>query len=136
MEVTEALTTVQTTSADVSTTITKSQIQELPTMDRSPLGFLRTQAGINNARGNTTIDGQRSSFVNVTLDGVNIQDNFIRTNDLDFLPNMLLLDQVSEVTVSSSNSDASAWGGSSQVNFITPSGTNSLHGCRLLVQPQ
>lgn len=128
VEVTEAINTVQTTSSEVSTTITKSQIQELPTMNRSPLGFLLSQAGINNARGNTTVNGQRSSYVNVTLDGVNIQDNYIRQNDMDFLPNMLLLDQVSEVTVSNSNGDASAGGGSSQVAFVTPSGGNQFHG--------
>ena len=128
VEVKEASDTVQTTSSDVSTTITKTQMQELPTMNRSPLGFLQTQAGINDARGNTTVNGQRSSFVNVMLDGVNIQDNFIRQNDMDFLPNLLLLDQVSEVTVSSSNADASTGGGSSQVSFVTPSGTNQFHG--------
>jgi hypothetical protein len=128
VEVSEAATTVQTTSADVSTTITKAQIQDLPTMNRSPLGFLQSQAGINDARGSTTVDGQRASYINVTLDGINIQDNFIRTNDLDFLPNLLLLDQVAEVTVSSSNADASSSGGSSQVNFVTPSGTNQYHG--------
>jgi hypothetical protein len=128
VEVSEAATTVQTTSSDVSTTITKAQIQDLPTMNRSPLGFLQSQAGINDARGSTTVDGQRASYVNVTLDGINVQDNFIRTNDLDFLPNLLLLDQVAEVTVSSSNADASAYGGSSQVNFVTPSGTNQYHG--------
>jgi hypothetical protein len=128
VEVSEAGNTVQTTSSDVSTTITKTQIQDLPTMNRSPLGFLQTQAGINDARGNTTVNGQRSSFVNVTLDGVNIQDNFIRQNDMDFLPNLLLLDQVAEVTISSSNADASTMGGSSQVTFVTPSGTNQFHG--------
>ena len=128
VEVSEAATMVQTTSTDVSTTITKTQMQDLPTMNRSPLGFLQSQAGINDARGSTTVNGQRSTYVNVTLDGVNIQDNFIRTNDMDFLPNLLLLDQVAEVTVSSSNADASASGGSSQVNFVTPSGTNQYHG--------
>jgi len=128
VEVSEAANAVQTTSSDVSTTITKAQIQDLPNMNRSPLGFLQTQAGINDARGNTTVNGQRSSYVNVTLDGVNVQDNFIRQNDMDFLPNLLLLDQVSEVTVSSSNADASTMGGSSQVSFVTPSGTNQYHG--------
>ena len=128
VEVSEATTTVQTTSSDVSTTITKTQIQDLPTMNRSPLGFLQTQAGINDARGNTTVNGQRSSYINVTLDGVNIQDNFIRTNDMDFLPNLLLLDQVAEVTVAASNADASSSGGSSQVNFVTPSGGDQYHG--------
>lgn len=128
VDVSEVSNTVETTSSDVSTTITKTQIQDLPTMNRSPLGFLNTQAGINNARGNTTVNGQRSTYVNVTLDGVNIQDNFIRQNDLDFLPNLLLLDQVAEVTVASSNADASTSGGSSQVTFVTPSGTNQTHG--------
>ncbi len=128
VEVTETANTVQTSSSEVSTTITKTQIQDLPTMNRSPLGFLQTQAGINDARGNTTINGQRSTYVNVTLDGVNIQDNFIRQNDVDFLPNLLLLDQVSEVSVTSSNASSSAGGGSSQITFVTPSGTNQLHG--------
>ena len=105
-------------------------------MNRSPLGFLQTQAGINDARGTTTVNGQRSTYVNVTLDGINIQDNFIRTNDMDFLPNLLLLDQVAEVTVSASNADASASGGSSQVNFVTPSGTNQYHGAAVLVESQ
>jgi len=35
VEVSEAAPTVQTTSTDVSTTITKTQIQDLPVMDRS-----------------------------------------------------------------------------------------------------
>ena len=128
VEVKEATNAVQTTSSEVSTTINRTQIQDLPTMNRSPLGFLQTQAGINDARGNTTVNGQRSSYVNVSLDGVNIQDNFIRQNDMDFLPNLLLLDQVSQVTVAASNADSSAGGGSSQVNFVTPSGGNQLHG--------
>ena len=128
IEVNEVSNAVQTTSSEVSTTITKNQIQDLPTMNRSPLGFLQTQAGINNARGNTTVNGQRSSYVNMTLDGVNIQDNYIRQNDMDFSPNMLLLDQVSEVTVTSSNADASAGGGSSQVSYVTPTGGNQYHG--------
>jgi hypothetical protein len=133
VQVSEIANTVETTSSEVSTTITKSQMQDLPTMNRSPLGFLQTQAGINNlginnSRGNTTVNGQRSSFVNVTLDGVNIQDNYIRQNDLDFAPNLLLLDQVSEVSVTSSNANSSEGGGSSQVAFVTPSGTNQFHG--------
>jgi Carboxypeptidase regulatory-like domain len=128
VEVSEVANSVQTTGSEVSTTITRSQIQDLPTMNRSPLGFLQTQPGINSARGNTTVNGQRSSYVNMTLDGVNIQDNYIRANDMDFSPNMLLLDQVAEVTATASNADASAGGGSSQVTFTTPSGTNQYHG--------
>ena len=128
VEVSAAQQGVETSNAVVSTNISRMQIQNLPVMNRSPLGFLQTQAGINNARGNTTVNGQRSTYVNVTLDGVNVQDNFIRTNDVDFLPNMLLLDQVAEVTVVTSNASASSMGGSSQVQFVTPSGSNQFHG--------
>jgi hypothetical protein len=128
VEVTEASTGVQTSNAEISTTIAKSQIANLPVLNRSPLAFLTTQAGINFGAGSTTINGQRPTYVNVTIDGMNIQDNFIRTNDMDFLPNLLLLDQVAEVTVSSSNAASSSYGGSSQVAFVTPSGTNQYHG--------
>ena len=92
---------------------------------------MQTQAGINSAAGTTTVNGQRSTYVNVTLDGINVQDNFIRTNDVDFLPNLLLLDQVSEVTVVSSNASAVDIGGSSQIQFMTPSGTNQFHGAAI-----
>jgi hypothetical protein len=128
VEVSEATQSVETSNAEVSTTIAKGQIQELPITDRSPLGFLQTQAGINNAQGNTVVNGQRPSYTNITLDGINIQDNFIRQNALDFAPNLLLLDQVSEMTVTTSNANASAFGGSSQVNIVSPSGTNEFHG--------
>ena len=128
VEVTAITDSVQTSNAEVSTTITKSQIQNLPIINRSPLGFIQTQVGVNSGRGSTTINGQRPTFVNVTLDGINIQDNFIRTNDVDFLPNLLLLDQVSEVTVTTSNGTTALGGGSAQVGFITPSGSNQFHG--------
>lgn len=129
VEVEEVGTNVQTSNSEVSTTIAKSQIVDLPVADRSPLAFLSTQAGVgSNGTGNTIIDGQRPSYTNVTMDGINIQDNFIRTNGMDFLPNLLLLDQVAEMTVSTSNASAANYGGASQVQFVTPQGGNLFHG--------
>ncbi|MGC9973706.1 MAG: TonB-dependent receptor, partial [Bryobacteraceae bacterium] len=129
VEVTATNQGVQTTNAEVSTTITTNQIRNLPLLNRSPLALIATQAGVTyNGRANTVINGQRPSFSNVTVDGVNVQDNFIRTNALDFLPNLLLLDQVAEVSVVSSNSSAAVGGGSSQVIITSPSGTNTFHG--------
>jgi hypothetical protein len=119
---------VNTSNDEVGQTIGKIQMQNLPVADRSPLGFLQTQAGINNAAGSTTVNGQRSSYVNVTVDGINVQDNFIRANDVDFLPNLLLLDQVAEVSVTTSNASSAAYGGSAQIAFVTPSGGNKFHG--------
>jgi hypothetical protein len=129
VEVTESKETVQTTNAEIATNIGRQQVQDLPILNRSPQGFVDTQAGVTLGRGgDSVINGQRTSFTNVTLDGINIQDNYIRTNAVDFSPNLLLLDQVAEMTISTSNTNPSAGAGSSQVIFVTPSGTNSFHG--------
>ncbi len=119
--------TVQTTSTEISTTVSAEQIRRLPVGDRNPLGFIATQAGVGSSQFATSINGQRESFSTVTLEGVNIQDNYLRDNDLDFTPNLLLLDQVKEFTITTSLSSAAASGGS-QVNFDIPSGTNQFHG--------
>ena len=121
---------VETANAEISTTVTNQQVRNLPILDRDPLALIGTQAGVvydaNN--GETVINGQRSSFSNVTIDGINIQDNFIRTGGLDYTPNLLLLDQVAEFTISTSNAHSSVGGGASQVAFVTPAGTNEFHG--------
>jgi outer membrane receptor protein involved in Fe transport len=118
---------VQTTSTDISSTVTAEQIRRLPVGDRNVVSFINTQAGVSGSVFETSINGQRSSFSNVTLDGVNIQDNYIRSGGLDYQPNLLLLDQVQEFTVTTSNA-SSAESGASQVNLSTPSGTNQLRG--------
>jgi hypothetical protein len=132
VEVRASAQAVQINNAEVSSTITNDQLRKLPTLNRSPLAFLLTQAGVSsNNRSNTTINGLRTSFVNVTLDGINIQDNFIRSNGMDFQPNMLLLDQIAEVNVGVSNNSLGLGGGSAQINFVTPSGSNRYHGSAL-----
>ena len=119
--------TVQTSSTDLSTTVTAEQIRRLPVSDRDPLSFISTQAGVGYGQYATNINGQRESASTITLEGVNIQDNYLRDNDLTFTPNLLLLDQVQEFTVTTSLSGSAASGGS-QVSFEIPSGTNEFHG--------
>ena len=129
VEVKENAETVQTANSEISNTVTRSQVKDLPILNRSPQGFVTTQAGVNSSRGgDSVVNGQRTTFTNVTLDGINIQDNFIRTNAVDFSPNLLLVDQVAEFTISTSNTNTSAGGGASQVMFVTPSGTDNFHG--------
>ena len=64
----------------------------------------------------------------MTLDGINIQDNFIRENALDFSPNQPFSSQAQEFTVVNQNASVEDGGGSSQVSMITPKGTNAWHG--------
>ena len=74
------------------------------------------------------MSGTRSSFTNLTLDGVNIQDNFIRANAVNFSPNRPTVQQVAEFTIITQNQGPEAGFGSSQVSLVTPSGTNEFHG--------
>ena len=120
---------VQTTNAELSSTVTMEQIEHLPLIGRDPLNLIHLESGVAfQGRTPTVINGQRTSFSNVTLDGINIQDNFIRGNGLNFIPNRLLLNQVSEFTITTQNGNPAFGGGSSQVNFTTRSGTNDFHG--------
>ncbi len=123
--------TVNTMNAEITGTTEKKQIDDLPILDRNPLALLSLQVGVANSgpggTAETTINGQRASFSTVTLDGVNIQDNFIRTGALDFTPNLPFLSQAEEFTVTEQNGDVEK-GGSSSVSLVTPKGTNSWHG--------
>lgn len=71
---------VQTTDASISTDIETAQLQALPVGNRQPMGLVSAliPGAVNNGTNGTIINGQRASFTNVTLDGINIQDNFIR----------------------------------------------------------
>ena len=125
---------VQSTSAEVTGTVEKKQIEDLPILDRNPLALVELQAGVVNsgpgpgAAEPTTINGQRTSFTNITLDGINIQDNFIRQNAVDFLPNLPFNSQAEEFTIINQNAEPENGGGSSQVSLVTPHGTNDWHG--------
>ena len=129
IEVEGGVSQVQTTTAEISSTVTMDQIQHLPLIGRGPIGLIHLEAGVAfQGRTPTVINGQRTSFSNVTLDGINIQDNYIRDNGLNFIPNRVLVDQVSEFTITNQNGNAAFGGGASQVNFTTPAGTNEFHG--------
>ena len=120
---------VETSSAEISGTISMEDIRSLPILDRDPLGVLQTQPGVvSNGNSATVINGLRTSYSDVTLDGINIQDNYIRDNALDYVPNKLLLGQVRQMTLVSSNGNAASFGGATETAFSTPSGTNEFHG--------
>lgn len=120
---------VDTTNAELTSVVSTAQIAELPLIGRDPLSFVGLQAGVaSNGLARTTINGQRTSFSSVTIDGINVQDNFIRTNALDFLASRTLLDQIAEFTVTSQNGSPAIGGGASHVNFTTRSGGPEFHG--------
>ncbi len=129
VEVSATMLTVQTTNSEISNSVTNEQFRMLPQLNRSVTALLQTQAGVTSSgRVSTTINGLRPAYVNITYEGVNIQDNFIRTNTLDFQPLRLFTDQVAEVSITTSNSGVVSGGGAAQVNYRAPSGSNEYHG--------
>jgi hypothetical protein len=130
VEVTAGTTLVQTTTPEVSQTVQQKQVLELPLNGRDITALIRMQAGVPGVatRMNTGINGGRPTWTQVTQDGINIQDNFIRTNSLDFLPNRPSSDSVAEISITTSVSGADTAGGASTVRMITPSGSNKYRG--------
>src|SRR5216683_7636866 len=101
---------VRTAGAELTDTVERRQIEELPILDRNPMNLLELQAGVsqNHRTFVTVINGQRQSFSNVTLDGINIQDNYIRSESLDYSPNLLFMSQVGEFTTTTQNAGPQA----------------------------
>jgi hypothetical protein len=128
VEVAADVQSVQLNNAEVASTVTSTQVQNLPVLGRQVSVLLQTQTGVAAGSNTTSVNGLRSSFSNMTLDGINIQDNFIRTNDLDYAPMRTTIDQVAEITVSTTNASAAIGGGASQMVLSTKSGSNAYHG--------
>ena len=90
---------VQTTTPEVTQTVIQRQIVDLPLNGRDPIELIRLQAGVPGIvnRTATAVNGGRPTWTQLTLDGINIQDNYIRENALNFSPNRPTSDTISEL---------------------------------------
>jgi hypothetical protein len=122
---------VQTQTATVAQTINTNQITKLPLTSRSAMDFVNFLPGVTTANGNrqAVINGLPRGTINITLDGVNVQDNTLRTTDGFFAIVSPRLDAIEEVTVSTAAQGAGDAGqGAVQVKFVTRGGTNDFTG--------
>ena len=122
---------IQTQSSTISTTINTNQITKLPLTSRSAMDFVVFMPGVSTPGGNrdSTINGLPQSAINITLDGVNIQDNTNKTTDGFFAIVSPRLDAIEEVTVTTAAQGADSAGqGAVQIKFVTRSGTNTFTG--------
>ena len=128
--VTAGDTLVRTTTPEVTQTVVERQINYLPLDGRNPIELIRLQAGVPGIpnRTDTAINGGRPTWTQITQDGINIQDNFIRQNALDFVPNRPTSDTVGEFSITTALQGADAAGGATAVRLVTPSGTNRFRG--------
>jgi hypothetical protein len=128
---------VNTQDASIGNAFDSKQILNLPLEGRDPVGILSLQPGVSFVGGKTVdqsydsrggaVNGARSDQTNVTLDGV---DNNDQNNGLAFQGALRsTLDSLEEFRVATSNSNADSGRSSgAQVSLVTKNGTNSFHG--------
>jgi len=122
---------LQTESSTVATTIEGRQIGELPFSTRDALQLVLTLPGVMTpgTPRTSSLNGLPKGSVNLTLDGANIQDNFLRSSDGFFTSIQAKSDAIQEVTVTTATPGAESGGeGAVQIRFITKSGSPEYHG--------
>jgi hypothetical protein len=126
---------VNTQDATIGNAIGTRPITELPFDARNVVGLLSIQPGVTYFGDPSTRDDYRSGAVNggksdqgnVTLDGVDVNDQQYRSAFTSVL--RATLDSVQEFRTTTTNGGADAGRSSgAQVALITKSGTNALHG--------
>ncbi len=129
--------TLNTTDATLGDSVGNLTIESLPMEGRDPISLLTLQPGVlylGNPDENDTMDsrsgsvsGGRSDQGNVTLDGMDDNDQIAGTAFTGVL--RATLDSTEEFRVTTSNGTADSGRSSgAQVSIVTKSGTNSYHG--------
>lgn len=122
---------LQTQTATVNSTITGRQISELPFSTRDAMQLVLVLPGTQTpgTPRSSSINGLPKGSLNITIDGINVQDNLLKSSDGFFTATQAKADAVAEVSLSTATPGAESGGqGSAQVRFVTKSGTNQWHG--------
>lgn len=131
VEVTSGGEVLQTQTATVGTNITGRQIRETPIASRDALDLILKLPGVSSvgAPRRSSINGLPKSAIQMTIDGVDVQDNVLRSSDGFFTFVRPRVDAIEEVTISTANPGAEGSGeGAVQVKFVTKRGTNDYKG--------
>lgn len=131
VEVSSTQELVQATSATVNSSLERRQMTELPTITRSGMDMLMSLPGIQTATSDrySTINGLPNGSLSVTVDGLNTQDQLLKSSNGYYTYIPIQMDSVEEVTLSTAAFDANSTGeGAAQVKFVTKGGTNQFHG--------
>src|SRR5262245_44693701 len=121
---------VNTTTPTLTNVINPRQVAELPLPTRNPLDLARLQAGVavtGTDTRNASVGGLRGAGTNITQDGINAMDNFVKTSSF-FALSAPSLNSTSEFSVSVGTIGSEAGRGVAQVTMVTKSGTNDYHG--------
>jgi hypothetical protein len=128
--VTEAVTVqggesaLNTSDATIGNTFTAAQIKELPLLSRNVVGLLSLQPGVTQTG---SVNGGRTDTANVTLDGVDVNEQ--QGGSAFFSVLRTTPDSLQEFRVTTTNPNANVGRSSgAQIALVTKSGTNQFHG--------
>ena len=121
---------INTTSPSLTNVINTRQVVDLPLGGRNPVELAALQAGIavigNDTRG-ASVGGLRQTAVNLTQDGINAMDNFVKTSSF-FALTTPSLNSTQEFSITTGTVGSDSGRGAAQVNLVTKGGTNDFHG--------
>ena len=128
--VTASQETINSSGPSLTNTINTRQVVDLPLPGRNPLDLAGLQAGIavvgTDNRG-SSIAGLRQTATNVTQDGINAMDNFVKTSSL-FAISTPSLNSTAEFSITTGTVGSEQGRGVGQVTMVTKGGTNEFHG--------
>ena len=121
---------INVTSPSLTNVINTRQVVDLPLGGRNPVELAALQAGIavvgTDTRG-ASVGGLRQTAVNLTQDGINAMDNFVKTSSF-FAITTPSLNSTQEFSITTGTVGSDAGRGAAQVNLVTKGGTNEFHG--------
>ncbi len=130
---------INTTDASIGHAFGTKPIRQLPLNARNPAGLLSLQTGVTFLSSdpldsqrlgdirNGSVNGAQSDQSNVTLDGVDVNDQNGRLPFTSVLRNTLDSIQEFRVVTTTANADLGRSAGA-QISLVTKSGTNETHG--------
>lgn len=122
---------LQTETATVGSTITGRQILETPIQSRDALDLVTLLPGTTTTGvvRTSSINGLPKSALTIQIDGVDVQDNFLKSSDGFFTFIRPRIDAIDEVTVSTATPGSESSGdGAVAIKFQTRRGTDEYHG--------
>ncbi len=121
---------INTSDATLTNVINTRQVIDLPLPTRNPLDLAALQSGIavvgSDTRG-ASVGGLRQSATNVTQDGINAMDNYVKTSSF-FAISSPSLNSTAEFSITTGTVGSDQGRGVGQVNMVTRGGTNDFHG--------
>jgi hypothetical protein len=122
---------LETQNTSVQNTITGRAITNLPLASRNAvlMGILDPGAQTVGGSRNSTFEGLPKGAINITFDGINVQDNVLKSSDGFFAINAPIIDDVQEFGITTNANDpANSSEGAVHMSYVSKGGSNAFHG--------